>query len=222
MKHPDAGKRPFPFGFRCRCILAAVVMGVVALASFAPSAEQPVPDRAILAQVETYLNSVGTMRARFLQVSGTGAYAEGTAFLSRPGRMRLEYDPPSPLLIVADGRQIIYYDAKLEQTSYIGLEATPAGILLRSNIRLKDDVTVTDMQRVPGAVEVSLVQTKDPLAGELTLLFEERPFALKQWRVRDAQGQVVTVSLYDAESSLTLDPNLFKFTDPNFFKPQDH
>ena len=212
-------KHPVLFGFRRRCLLLTLVMGIVALAPFAPSAE---PDQALLAKVERYLNSVGTMRARFLQVSGTGAYAEGTAFLSRPGRMRLEYDPPSPLLIVADGRRIIYYDAKLEQTSYIGLDATPAGILLRSNIRLKDDVTVTNIQRIPGALEVSLTQTKDPLAGELTLLFEERPFALKQWRVRDAQGQVVTVSLYDAQSSLTLDPDLFELADPNFFKPQNN
>ncbi|KAF0142468.1 MAG: Outer membrane lipoprotein-sorting protein [Rhodospirillaceae bacterium] len=178
-------------------------------------------EQEILLQVETYLNNVGTVRARFLQVSGTGVYAEGTVFLSRPGRMRLEYDPPSPLLIVADGRHLIYYDAKLEQTSYIGLETTPAGILLRVPVRLKGDVTVMAIHRVPGAVEVSLIQTRDPSAGELTLLFSEKPFALKQWRVRDAQGQTVTVSLYDAETDVKLDPKLFTFTDQKFFKPHD-
>lgn len=194
-------------------VIPLVVAQHVTQHTFSPA------EREILTQVEGYLNSVGTVRARFLQVSGTGAYAGGSVFLSRPGRMRLEYDPPSPILIVADGQHLIYHDAKLEQTSYIGLDATPAGLMLRVPIRLQDDVTVTDVQRIPGAIEVSLVQTGDPSVGELTLLFEKHPFALKQWRVKDAQGQIVTVSLYEAETGVKLNPDLFKFTDPNFLKP---
>lgn len=176
--------------------------------------------RTILDQVETYLNGVETIRARFLQISGTGTYAEGKAFLSRPGHMRLEYDPPSSILIIADGRQLIYHDPRLEQTSYIGLDSTPVGLMLRSNISLKnnDNITVTYAKRARNTIEVSLVQTSDPSAGELTLLFSERPLALKQWKVKDIQGRTVTVTLYDVELGVRLDSTLFRFTDPNFSK----
>ncbi|MEO5374744.1 MAG: outer membrane lipoprotein carrier protein LolA [Alphaproteobacteria bacterium] len=186
---------------------------VPALAKFGPE------DRAVIQEVERYLNTVETMKARFLQVSSTGAQAEGDLYLSRPGRMRLAYDPPTPILIVADGHYLIYYDSQLGQVSYLGLDSTPAGIILRSDVRLGGDVTVTGVRRPPGALEISMIQTSDPAAGELTLLMTDNPLTLRQWRVKDAQGQVVTVSLFDARSGVTLDPTLFTFRDPNFFKP---
>ncbi|VBB69204.1 Outer membrane lipoprotein carrier protein LolA [invertebrate metagenome] len=165
-----------------------------------------------LAQVEAYLNSIRTMRARFLQVSGTHV-SKGTMFLAQPGRMRLEYDPPSSVLLLSNGWHLMYRDTKLDQTSYVRLNATPAGVLLQTSAHLKDDVTVMNTQRVLGSVAVSLIWTNDPDAGELTLLFGEHPFILKQWRVKDLQGQIVTVSLYDVRIGLTLDPDLFRSTE---------
>lgn len=179
-------------------------------------------ERAALDDVERYLNAVETLKARFVQVSGNGNYAEGDLYLSRPGKMRLAYDPPVPILIVADGRFLIYYDSKLKQVSYLGIDSTPAGIILRPRVRLGGDVTVTGINRSFGTLEVSLIQTAEPAAGELTLLLTENPMTLRQWRVKDAQGQVVTVSLFDARTGLSLDPKLFKFHDPNFFKPTDN
>ncbi len=166
-----------------------------------------------LAQVESSLNRVGTMRARFLQISRNNSMnvSKGTIFLSQPGRMRLEYDPPSHVMIVSNGWHLIYHDADLEQTSYIRLDATPAGVMLQTPVHLKDDVTVTDARRMPGTVEASLLLTQDPSAGELSLLFGERPFTLKQWRIKDLKGQIITVSLYAVKTGLTFDPDFFKF-----------
>ncbi len=176
-------------------------------------------ETAIIDQVERYLNAVSTLKARFLQMSANGAYAEGELYLSRPGRMRMNYDPPDDIEVVADGRFLIFHDRKLEQVTYLGLDSSPAGILLRPKIALSGDVTVTEVHRLPGALEISVVQTEDRAAGELTMLLSENPLALKQWRVRDAQGQVVTVSLFGAERGVTLAPELFEFYDPKFSKP---
>ncbi len=166
-----------------------------------------------LAQIESSLNRVGTMRARFLQVSrSTGMHvSKGTIFLSQPGRMRLEYDSPSHVMIVSNGWHLIYHDADLEQTSYIRLDATPAGVMLQTPVHLKDDVTVTDTRRMPGTVEASLILTKDSSAGELTLLFGERPFTLKKWIIKDMQGKMITVFLYAVKTGIFIDPDLFKF-----------
>lgn len=178
-------------------------------------------DKADVQRAEAYLNQITTLKARFLQVSGNGNQAEGTAYISRPGRMRLQYDPPNPMLVVADGTFLIVHDRDLGEPSYIPLNSTPAGILVRENVQLDGkDVSVTRVTRTSGVLNVSLVESEDPGQGELTLVFSERPFALRQWRVVDAQGTTTSVSLYEAQTGLTLDPKLFEFKNPNFTKPK--
>lgn len=172
-------------------------------------------DQADIRRAEEYLNSITTLKARFLQVAPNGGQVEGTAYVSRPGRMRLQYDPPSPMLVVADGRFLIVHDQELGDPSYLPLDSTPAGILVRPNVQLDGkDVTVTRVTRPPGVLAISMVESEDPGQGELTLVFSERPFELKQWRVLDAQGQLTTVSLFEAQAGVALDPKLFRFIDP--------
>lgn len=207
--------------FAATAALGAVACGVPVRAAGPKRAPLSAQDRADVARAEDYLNSVTTLKARFLQVSANGGQAEGTAYLARPGRMRLQYDPPSPMLVVADGTFLIVHDKELGEPSYIPLNATPAGILVRDNVRLDGkDVAVTRVVRLPGVLNVSLVEVDDPGQGELTLVFSEAPFALRQWRVVDAQGATTTVSLYESQSGLKLDPKLFEFKNPSFGKPK--
>ncbi|MCB2102012.1 MAG: outer membrane lipoprotein carrier protein LolA [Rhodobacterales bacterium] len=199
------------------------VLGLLLLTAAPAGAVEPhkmtAADKADVARVESYLNGLVTLESRFLQASSNGGFAEGTLYLNRPGRMRIQYDPPSPILMVADGRFLIYYDKKLEQVSYLGLDSTPAGILLDDTVSLSDGrVIITGMERGKGTLNISLVRAEDPLSGHLTLTFEEKPLALKKWFVVDAQGLVTTVSLLDPHTGVTLDPDLFRFRDPNFFK----
>jgi len=204
--------------------LAAAAISL--LLPFAAQAAKPLQqfspqDQADIARAQAYINDITTLKARFLQVAPTGASAEGTAYLSRPGKLRLDYDPPSQVEVIADGRFLIYHDGELKQTSWLGLDATPAGILVRPNVQFNGkDVTVTKVRRAPGVVTVTLVQAEDPGAGQMTLVFQEAPFELKQWQVVDAQGQLTSVSLFDARSGVKLDPKLFEFKDPNFANPQ--
>ncbi len=175
-------------------------------------------ERADLARVEAYLNGVKSIRARFMQISSTGELAEGDFYLLRPGKMRIEYRPPVPVLIVADGTWLIYYDRELGQVSYIPLDSTPAGILVADKISLLDDaVTVTGFERDSSTVRVTLVRTESPEEGSLTLVFNDKPMALKKWTVVDAQGIVTNVSLVDASYNVPLDPNLFRFKNPKIF-----
>lgn len=174
-------------------------------------------DMADVSRVEQYLNQITTLKARFLQIAANGAQAEGVAYLSRPGKMRLDYMPPNPIQVFAKDGMLVYFDRQLQQTSYVDVDQTPAGVLVRPQIRLTGgDITVTAVRRGRGLLELDLVRTKDPGAGSITLIFEEHPFGLKQWRVRDSQGQVTTVSLFDIQTGIKLDPSLFHFVDPQF------
>jgi outer membrane lipoprotein-sorting protein len=67
---------------------------------------------------------------------------------------------------------------------------------------------------------VSVVQSKDPQAGRIMLVFSERPFALSNWQVTDAQGSVTRVALIEPRSGVPLDPALFRFTDPGNLTPR--
>ncbi len=205
-----------------RILLLALAMFFVTQAQAASPARVPLSaqDKADVERAESYLNAITTLKARFLQISPNGASVEGDAYLSRPGKLRMQYDPPSPLLVVADGSFLIIHDSQLGEPSYIPLGSTPAGILVRAGVKLNgEDVVVTRIVRLPGVLRISVADAEDPAAGEITLVFSDKPFALKQWQVKDAQHQVTTVSLYQSQSGLTLDTKLFEFRNPKFTNP---
>jgi outer membrane lipoprotein-sorting protein len=127
--------------------------------------------------------------------------------------MRFEYDAPTPYMLLANGTWVIYYDKSLQQTSYLPITSTPAWFLLRENITL-NDVTVTKLDRGPGSIRVSMVMTKEPDNGTVTLTFSDKPLELKQWAVTDATGKTTTVVLVDPRLGGPIDPNLFVFREP--------
>lgn len=174
---------------------------------FQPSAE----DRRDIARIEAYLDGLRTLRARFFQVSDRGGVAEGMLHLQRPGRLRLDYADPVKLLIVAARGQLIQHDRELKQTTYLPLSATPAAVLLRDKVALSGEVTITAMARGAGTLRIELVQSADPRAGRITLVFAERPLQLVSWVVVDSQGTTVRVTLSEIETGAALDPQLFEF-----------
>lgn len=199
-------------------VVLLAVAGTVRAAAPEPARLTP-EQQALVGRIEAYFNGVRTMRARFLQAASTGQMAEGSVVLRRPGRMRIEYDPPVPILIVADGTWLIYHDQKLNQISYLPLGSTPAGILVEDEIDLDGGglgggLTITDFSRAAGVVRLTVVRTASPADGSLTLAFSESPLELRQWRVVDAQGVATTVSLSEIETGVKLDPELFRFVDP--------
>jgi outer membrane lipoprotein-sorting protein len=176
-------------------------------------------ERAEINRIERYLNGMTTLQARFVQVSSNGQFAEGSLYISRPGKLRIEYDPPVPVLIVTDGRFLIYYDKQLEQVSHIPLGSTPASILTRPNISLTGgDLILTGFESKGETLSVTVVQASDPYSGRVSLIFDKDPLALSKWTVVDAQGIETDVSLRAAQVDVALDQNLFRFRDPRIFK----
>lgn len=189
-------------------IAAALVLpAVAATAQPAPVRLSPA-DQTAIARIEDYLNGIRTMQARFTQVSDTGGFAEGDFYLSRPGRMRVEYDT-LPYLYVADGTWLTYYDRELGQRSDVLLGSTLADFITRRNVRLSGDVIVTGLRRNAQSTEVDLVQADDPGQGSLTLVFDSDPLRLRRWVVTDAQNIRTEVALSDVRTDVQLRNNLF-------------
>jgi outer membrane lipoprotein-sorting protein len=176
-------------------------------------------DTTTLHQVEAYLNGLTSLKARFLQIGPDGRTSTGTAWLERPGRMRFEYDKPSPLLLVAGHGLVVFRDNQLDQTTNIPEGQTPLGLLLRDHVTLTGDVTVTDFQQPPGQLLITVVKTAAPDDGSLTLVLNAQPLALVGWSVVDAQGRETQIRLADVKPGGQFDPKLFTFIDPKFFDP---
>jgi outer membrane lipoprotein-sorting protein len=173
-----------------------------------------------LARLEAYLNQITTLHARFVQVSSNGAFAEGDLYLDRPGRLRFEYDPPHPALLIANGVTLLYYDRDLEQATFLPLWETPLWFLIRERVDLSDGLEVVDIIQGAGTIKVTVRSTDDGGEGELTLVFADRPISLHSWEIHDAQGIVTQVALVNPEFGVSIDRDLFETGDLNIHTRQ--
>ena len=198
---------------RCRALGAALVLlapTIAAAAAPAPAVLTP-QDTLQLQRIAAYLNGIRTMTARFRQVANNGGASAGKLWVARPGRMRFEYDPPTPITLIADATYVYYWDKELKEASKYELRSTPAWFLLRDPISFGSDVVVTRFEHVGAAVAVTVVESAQPDAGSLTLVFTENPLSLRQWIVVDQQGKTTTVMVSDLQFGMALDPTLFQY-----------
>ena len=166
-------------------------------------------DRADLKRVAAYLNNLRSVQAKFQQVASTGSISFGRIYLRRPGDLRVEYDPPIPVLLVADGFWVSYYDKQLDQLTQIPIEQTPIWFLVQNTIEFTPKITVTNIERSPGAIRLTMFQTDKPDGGSASLTFADDPLELRQWTIKDSQGTQVEIALQDAEFGLPLSNDLF-------------
>jgi len=209
-----------PFVLAAGLALASLASAPIAQAAPA-AANLTQQQRQEIARIEQYLDGVKTLKSEFVQAGNDGSLVKGTIWLSRPNKMRLEYDPPIKNFVVADGWFVFYWDDELKQQSSAPIGSTMADVILRDNLKLSGDITVTDFHREANVIEISVVQTKDPGMGTLTLVFEDGPLRLRKWRVLDPQGLTTEVALLNPQVGVNLDRNLFIFRDPTMGQRRD-
>jgi outer membrane lipoprotein-sorting protein len=201
-----------------RASAAALVLLAAPLAAHAAPPPAPVAlspqDSAELQKIAGYLDGIHTMTARFQQATQKGGAATGEVWLARPGKMRFQYDPPNELLLLADTFYLYSWDPDLKQMSKVGLKSTPAWFLLRDPISFTDGVAVTRFEHSGNTVRVTVVETAEPDAGSLTMVFSDNPLVLQQWTVIDHRGGVTNVSLSQEQYGMALDPKLFQYHSP--------
>jgi outer membrane lipoprotein-sorting protein len=214
------GRGPLACRWQPAVIFVVVLILTGGLAA-APGRAAPAPqaialtqqDQADLRRIAAYLNGITTMYARFYQYSANGGTATGQMWMERPGRMRFEYSPPSPILLIADRFYVYYVDKQLAEMQKVGLKSTPAWLLLRDPITF-DDLIVTGLGRGADRLQVTVVEKEHPDGGSLTMFFSEEPLALRQWTIVDAQRRTTTVTLAGEQFGMALDPQLFIYQDP--------
>ena len=185
-----------------------------------PQTAEPAPAMSEAERAETLmrindaLNAIDTLQARFIQTAPDYSTATGTLSIRRPGRLRFEYDAPTPVLIVADGTTVAIQDTELETIDRVPLNATPLWWILKPDVDLASDARVLDIWREDGFIYVGLEDAAEDAEGSALFLFDAETYALSQWFATDATDMTTRVVLEDVESGITLNPRLFILDEP--------
>jgi outer membrane lipoprotein-sorting protein len=184
-----------------------------------PEAPPPVPtttsftpaQRAQVDKASAYLSSMQQLVGNFVQVGPDGSRVRGEFYIQKPGKIRFEYDPPSPIEIIADGQSVVVRDRKLATQDLYPLSQTPLRFLLSPRIDLLRDTNVVGVRSDDTFVTV-VIEERQPLVGtsRLVMMLGAKDYQLKQWTITDPQGYDTTVAVSNLDNSKRPDPDLFK------------
>ena len=129
----------------------------------------------VASSVEKYLNGLASLTADFSQSDSEGNLSGGKFYLKRPGKFKWEYDKRQPLLIVSDGKQLVYYDKTLKEVTYASTKDTLANFLSKPVIKFSGDVKLISATRTKNLVTVVVTQKSKPEEGKLRMYFAANP-----------------------------------------------
>jgi outer membrane lipoprotein-sorting protein len=167
--------------------------------------------RAQVDKISAYLTSVQQLMGNFVQVGPDGSRVKGEFYIQKPGKVRFEYEAPSPIEIVADGKSVVVRNSKLATQDLYPLSQTPLRFLLSERIDLLKETNVISVRADEMFVTI-VIEEKHAVVGtsRLLLMVGAKDFQLKQWTVTDPQGYDTTVAVSNIDTSKRPDPGLFK------------
>jgi outer membrane lipoprotein-sorting protein len=176
--------------------------------------------KAQAARVSAYLSSLQTLVGNFVQVGPDGTKTRGDFYIQKPGKVRFEYDPPTPIDIIADGTTLVVRDRNLATQDNYPLSQTPLRFLLSDRIDLLKDTNVVSVTADDLYISVT-IEERQALIGtsRLMLMVGTKDGQLKQWTVTDPQGYDTTVAVYNLDSTKKVDPGLFKIDFTRYDRP---
>jgi outer membrane lipoprotein-sorting protein len=184
-----------------------------------PEAPPPVPTTAAVTPAQrtqvdkasAYLSSLQQLVGNFVQIGPDGSRVKGEFYIQKPGKIRFEYDPPSPIQIIADGESVIVRDRKLATQDLYPLSQTPLRYLLSERIDLLRDTNVVGVRADDTFVTI-VIEERQPLVGtsRLVMMLGAKDYQLKQWTITDPQGYDTTVAVSNLDRSKRPDPDMFK------------
>ena len=168
-----------------------------------------VVDNVLVDRAERYLNGITGLTGDFIQTSGTRV-DKGTFSMLRPGRVRLDYDK-MPVQLIADGKDLYFFDKSLDQITTVPLTSTPAGILIRKNINLKNaDIRVVETKSDDKTFSLKMNLRGQEGLGHMTVVFDAKPVKLNSWSVVDATGAKTDVAFNGLKAKTSFGKNYFQ------------
>jgi outer membrane lipoprotein-sorting protein len=167
--------------------------------------------RALVDKISNYLSGMRQVIGNFVQVGPDGRKTQGELYVQKPGKLRFEYEDPSPVQLIADGTSLVVRDRRLATQDLYPLGQTPLRFLLADKVDLLRDTNVVGVYS-DDIFSTVVIEEKQTLGGKhkLMLMFDAKDLTLKQWTVTDPQGFDTTVAVYNLDMTKKPDPALFK------------
>jgi len=175
-------------------------------------------NKQVLEEIESYLNGVKNLSADFVQKSQDSSIIKGKFYLSRPGKMRVEYNSSNSLraLVIVNNSVLSYHDLDLDEISNLSTNSTPASLLTRKNISFDaKDVKVTSIGKNAEYCWVSVVKKNRPEAGEFKIIFKNNPLNFVKMEVKNDFGEIVYITLENIKFPENIDNELFVVKNKN-------
>jgi outer membrane lipoprotein-sorting protein len=173
----------------------------------------------LIQRVGAYFNQMSEIKGSFVQTSADNKRQRGKFYFKRPGRFRFDYNPPSRLVILSDGKHMAIQDLDLRTDERIDLDYTPFRVLLRKDVDLLRDARILEVGEVDDVIVLALQDRSPDTAGRIKLfLAKKTELELKEWITTDAQGLDTRVELTEVSKAQDLDPAMFKPTNQIFQK----
>jgi len=173
------------------------------------SATLAAPRDEAIAAISQNFSSVPTMAGEFIQFGPNGEQTGGKFYIQRPGRIRFDYEDPSPLMFVSNGKTLAINNNKLKTWTYYPLSKTPLSLLLSERLDIDDK----SIQSVTADEDITtIVMGDDRIFGdaEITLLFDPKSYDLRQWTIKDAQGKETSVMIFNVQKNIKIPEKLFE------------
>ena len=190
-------------GFACAAFIAAATM--ISSAQARLSAK----DATVVKEISHHFSSVPSMMGEFIQFGPNGEQTGGKFYLQRPGKIRFDYNKPSPIRVKADGRTVAINNRKLKTWDYFPLRKTPLRLLLANKIDV-DDKAIKSIKREPDLTTVVLADKSIFGKSRITLMFEPQSYELRQWTITDNQGKDTTVMIFNVQKNVRFKKRLFR------------
>ncbi|MCM2475378.1 outer membrane lipoprotein carrier protein LolA [Rhizobium sp. CG5] len=179
---------------------AAWLLGPSAFAAGNENAAQKVAD---------HFSSVKTMTGEFVQFGPRGEQTAGKFFIERPGKLRFNYEAPSPMRVISDGRNVVIGNVKLKTWDIYPLSKTPLSLLLSDKIDLGHQM-VRDVKEEADLTTIVLGDKSIFGDSTITLMFDPKTYDLRQWTITDAQAKDTSVMIFNVQNGLAFDPKVFE------------
>ena len=168
-------------------------------------------DKNFVISAEKYLNSITGLQGGFTQTAN-GKTEQGVFSMLRPGRVRLDYKN-APIQLIADGKDLYFYDKSLDQITTVPITSTPAGILVRKNINLQTaDINVFETESDAKTFTLKMNLKNQEGLGHMAVVFNKSPVKLNSWSVVDATSNKTDVSFKDLTTKTDFGKNYFQLS----------
>ncbi|KQS63746.1 hypothetical protein ASG39_14055 [Rhizobium sp. Leaf371] len=189
-------------------VAGVAVFGVLATLGILPD-PAAAQSTGVAQKIADHFASVKTMTGEFVQFGPRGEQTGGKFFISRPGRIRFNYEAPSPMRVIADGKSVVIGNQKLKTWDLYPLSKTPLNLLLSNSIDLSGK-TVRDVKEETDLITIVLGDRSIFGDSTITMMFDPKTYDLRQWTITDPQKKDTSVMIFNVKTGMPMDDAVFR------------